>query len=271
MDCRKALLWLALAASAGCQTVPLNADPKNAAPPAKAASPAPAVPPPAVPIAKEAAKPMRAPSPATCVAAGQFIEREAALAKNAAPLQKQQEFDKARRAYQQALSLNPNFVPAFCALAHLYVELGEYDRAFATYQKGLQKNPKETALWYDLGMFHARKKEWDPAINCLSKAMELDPENRQYINALGFCLARSGRYQESLSLFGKTSGQAAAYYNVGRMLHHNNQDELSRQYLRQALALNPNYPEAQQMLASLGGAGNGLVTVGFQTTEPGRR
>src|SRR5438105_8136983 len=122
MDCRKALPWLALTvatAVAGCQTVPLEPDPRIAAKPpspqAAAASGAPAVPPPGVPVAKEADRPKKKPSPATCVAAGQFLEREANLSKNATPLEKQQELDKARRAYQQALSLNPNYVPAYCA------------------------------------------------------------------------------------------------------------------------------------------------------------
>jgi tetratricopeptide (TPR) repeat protein len=267
MDCRKALSWLALAvvaASAGCQTVPLGTDLKTPTPPPANAAPAA----PEVPIAKTADKHKRPPNPSTCVAIGQFIEREAELAKNISPLEKQGEYDKARRSYQQALTLNPKYMPAYGALGHLYVEMGDYERAYATYQQGLQKNPKETPLWFDLGMFHARKKEWDPAISCLSKAVELEPENRQYSNALGFCLARAGRYRESLSVFSKGSGPAVAYYNVGRMLHHNSQDELSRQYLNQALALSPNFPEAQQMLASLGGPGSGLVSVGFQTMEP---
>jgi tetratricopeptide (TPR) repeat protein len=274
MDCRKALPWLALLVIAGCQTVPLDpADPKgapkNPSPPTNAAAQAPAVPPPAATAAKEADRPKKKPTPATCVAAGQFLEREATLSKIATPLEKQQELDKARRAYQQALSLNPNYIPAYCALGHLYADLGDYERAWDTYQKGLKKNAKDPGLWHDVGMFHARKKEWDPAISCLSKAVEFDPENRQYTNALGFCLARAGRYQESLSLFGKSCGQAVAYYNVGRMLHHNQQDELSRQYLQQALRLNPNFPEAEQLLASLDAAAGGTVTVGFQEGGPG--
>jgi Tfp pilus assembly protein PilF len=272
MDCRKALPWLALLVIAGCQTVPLNpaADPKiapkNPSPPANAAAQAPAVPP-AATVAKEADRPKKKPSPATCVAAGQFLEREANLSKTATPLEKQRELDKARRAYQQALSLNPNYIPAYCALAHLYADLGDNERAEDTYQKGLKKNAKDPALWHDLGMFHARKKEWEPALSCLSKAVELDPENRQYTNALGFCLARAGRYQESLSLFSKSCGQAIAYYNVGRMLHHNQQDDLSRQYLQHALRLNPNFMEAELLLASLNGEG-GTVTVGYQEAVP---
>jgi tetratricopeptide (TPR) repeat protein len=200
------------------------------------------------------------------VAIGQFLEREAMVSPKATPLEKQQELDKARRSYQEALRLNPSYAPAYCALAHLYVELGDYERATATYQKGLQKNAKEPALWFDLGMFHARKKEWDSAISCLTKATDLDPENRHYSNTLGFCLARAGRIQESLSLFSKSSGQAVAYYNVSRVLRDNNQPELCRRYLEQAVALNPNYSEAQQLLASLSGPapGNNLVTVGFQ-------
>ena len=71
--------------------------------------------------------------------------------------------------------------------------------------------------------------------------------------------------------FSKSSGQAVAYYNVGRVLRDNNQEDLSRRYLQHALALNPNYPEAQQMLASLSGASNGVVSVGFQAAESGVR
>jgi Tfp pilus assembly protein PilF len=272
MDCRKAL-WgfvaAVLTASAGCQTVPIPPDAQNAAkplnPPAAAASPAPVVPPPGVPIAKESDKPKKTPKASTCVAVGQFLEGEVRLSTKATPLEKQRELDKARRSYQEALRLDPKHAPAYSALGHLYVDLGDYERALATYQKGLQKCPKEPSLWFDLGMFHARKKEWDPALSCMSKAVDLEPENRHYSNTLGFCLARAGRIQESLSLFSKSSGQAVAYYNVGRVLRDNNQEDLSRRYLQHALALNPNYPEAQQMLASLGGANNGLISVGFQS------
>jgi len=272
MDCRKALLGVAMAvltASTGCQVVPITPDAQNAVksltPPTNAASPTPVVPPAGVPIAKETEKPKKSPKPETCVAMGQFLERETLLSSKATPLEKQQELDKARRSYQEALRIDPKYTPAYCALAHLYIELGDYERAMATFQKGLQKNAKEPSLWFDLGMFHGRKKEWDAAITCLGKAVELDPENRHYSNTLGFCLARAGRIQESLSLFGKSSGQAVAYYNVGRVLRDNNQQELSRRYVQQAVALNPNYPEAQQLLASLNDAGNGLATVGYQS------
>jgi tetratricopeptide (TPR) repeat protein len=264
MDCRKVLLPLVLATltvNAGCQSLGSNANSPvtglNSTPPSAAATGTPVVPPPGVVpvVAKETDGPKRQPKAATCVAGGQFIEREALAAPRLGPLEKQQMFDRARRAYQQALSIDPSYMPAYTSLAHLYVELGDNERAMATFQKGLQKNAKYAPLWFDLGMYHARNKEWDAAIQNLAKAVELEPENRQYGNVLGFCLARAGRYDDSLSVFSKSSGQAMAYYNVGRMLHHNNQDDLCREYLQQALRLNPQLAEAEQLLASLDNTG----------------
>jgi tetratricopeptide (TPR) repeat protein len=100
-------------------------------------------------------------------------------------------------------------------------------------------------------MCHARKKEWEPALKCLRKAGELDPENRQFSHNLGYCLARSGRYEESLACFTKTDGEAKAHYNLARMLHHMQQDDLSRQYLRTAVEKDPYLIPAKELLAQL--------------------
>ena len=91
------------------------------------------------PVAAEKARdtdgPKRTPKPATCVAFGNFMEREAAQ-KKGAPLEQERMRDQARRAYQEALQIDPTYLPAYLSLGQLYVSLGDYPRAVTTYQQG---------------------------------------------------------------------------------------------------------------------------------------
>jgi tetratricopeptide (TPR) repeat protein len=201
--------------------------------------------------------PKRKPQPETCVALGRLAE-EAANQPGRPPADQQQLREQARKAYQQALDLEPNHVPALAALARLYATAGDYGRAVPAYRKAVKVQPKDAALWYDLGMCHARHKQWEPALVNLRAAVELDPENRQYGNALGFCLARAGCYEESLACFRRSVGEAGAHYNLARMLHHVNQEELSKQHLRLALQAKPDLAPAEQLLAELEGRAAGF-------------
>jgi tetratricopeptide (TPR) repeat protein len=212
----------------------------------------------------------RRPRASTCLAFGNFDEHTA-LDPARSPADKQQLLDQARKAYQQAIQLEPKNATAIIALARVYNLLDDHDRAIATYTKGLKSLPKEPMLWHELGMCHARHKEWDQALQALRKASELDPENRSYSHSLAFCLARCGRYDESLAVFTKVESEADAHYNLARMLHHLKRDELSKQHLRLALEIKPEMKPAEELLALLENPGaeksNPIANVGFQTSE----
>jgi tetratricopeptide (TPR) repeat protein len=197
--------------------------------------------------------PRRDPKPSTCVGCAEFRVQMATTDPHATAADKQRLYDEARRAYQQAIRIDPNYLPAYEGLGKLYVLINDYPRAVETYHKALKKNEKEPRLWFELGMCYARQKQWEPAIKDLQTAWSLDPENRQYADTLGFCLARAGRYDESLACFRKAVGEAMAHYNLARMLHHMHQDGLSQQQLAQALRVDPDLEPAQEMLAQLQG------------------
>src|SRR5207253_2655498 len=96
-----------------------------------------------------------------------------------------------------------------------------------------------------------RRKEWEPAGDAMGHAADLEPTNRQYANVLGFCLARAGRYDQSLAYFTRVVGEARAHFNVGRMMMHNGQADAARQQLELALQREPNLAEARELLAQL--------------------
>ena len=210
------------------------------------------------------------PKASTCVAFGAFSERCTLDTARYGPVERDRLNDQARKAYQQALQIDPANLEALSALARLYVRIADHDKAVATYERAVQAHPKRTELWYELGMCHAQKKEWDLALKHIQKAVELDPENRMYARSFGFCLARAGRVDESIAVFARFDGEAAAHYNVARMLHHMNQDDVSKDHLRRAIALAPDLVAARQLLTSLE---RGLpadpqgIPVGFESTD----
>jgi Tfp pilus assembly protein PilF len=275
MDCRKPL-WLGLcllSGAAGCASwgglKKKDAVAAQPTPPGATAGQT-VTPPPNAVVKKETEKdlPPRTPKASTCVAHADWVARESQM-----PERPQESADalrdQARKDYQQALSIDPSYLPAYQGLGRLYQSMGDQAHAIATLRKGIDVGPKSAPLWYDLGMCYLRQKDWEPAIQCLNKAVELDPENREYTNMLGHTLSRVGRYQESLTAFTRLYGEAKAYYNVARMLQHQNQPELCKQYLQTALKKDPNLEPARKMLAEAEGRGGaGVQAAGY--TEPAK-
>jgi tetratricopeptide (TPR) repeat protein len=230
-------------------------------------------PPPSAKVQTAAAKPSieenlpkKTPKAATCVAYGVFSEREAA-ATQLNPVEREKKLDMARRAYEQAVSIDPSSLPAIQGLARVHLQLGDQERAISVYRQALKKLPKEASLWYDLGMCHAKRKEWMPAAQSMQTALDLDPGNRDIAKTLGFTLARAGRIDESVACLSKVLGPAQAHLNVARMLHHLNQNDLSRQHMHLALQADPNLaraPEGQELLTALQGQTGGVMRTGYQ-------
>jgi tetratricopeptide (TPR) repeat protein len=202
--------------------------------------------------------PKRDPLPGTCVAGGDYLAAEA-KGKADIPIEQQQLQDKARKAYQQALRIDPKYVPAYQALANLYLDMHDYDHAIATLEKGVQVAPNDALLHFDLGMTHCRKKEFTAGLPDLKKAMELDPENRLYVDTLGYTLARAGQQDEALAVFTRVHGKAMAHYMLARMLEHMQDRDQCQRHLQLALADDPQLEVAQAMLMRLAGGTSGEV------------
>jgi len=246
MDCRVSLvlgLGLGLLGGAGCTPSPFGASGSSAqvAEAAKPAEPAPK---------KQKDRHKRKPMAGSCVAYGDFRLKEA-LAPGKSEAEQRQMLDSARRAYREALQIDPKCLAAHRGLAQVALAEGDHPRAVGAYQAMLKVWPKEASLWYDLGMVHGRAKEWQPATAALTKACELEPASRQYAHTLGYCLARAGAYEQSLACFRRVDGEARAHYNVARMLLHMKQHDLARQHLALALHQEPEMKEAQELLAQV--------------------
>jgi len=215
----------------------------------------------------------RPPRAATCVAMGEY--REQGSQDPGFPAGEQAKLrEEARMSYQEALRVDPNYVPAYRSLARLYASIGDHGRAVATFEEGLKRQPKDAPLHYDYGMCLARHKEWPQAVEQLKLAHDLDPDNRTLSNTLAYALAMSRRFDEALAVFTQTVGEAQACFNLAKAQYQLGEDALSRQSATRALELDPTHAPAKELLADLNGAPSGkspIVSIKFEeAASPGK-
>jgi Tfp pilus assembly protein PilF len=195
--------------------------------------------------------PKRQPKAETCTSFAAAAEQAGDNPKD--PATRSHSYQQARIAYQQALSVDPKNRFALFGLARVHTKEGNQQKAIEQYNLALKLYPQDAELWHELGMCWGKQKQWDQAIACLSKAVTLEPGNAVYSNNYGWTLARAGYQQESFDHFCRTVGEAQANYNLARMSMHTGNTELGRRYLEQALKVNPQFTDAQELLAQLNG------------------
>lgn len=242
---RRIMQWASLGLLVGCWGCGKTAGPflANSAPPPGVSDTAPTY------LKKEAEGPPRMPKASTCVALA-VLQEQTAVTRHS-PAERTEFYENARRAYHQALKVDPTHMGAYKGLARLYDTLEDHQNATAFYRQALQLNPADHEMWYLLGMSHGRYKEWTAALESFQKAVELDSENRRYLNDYGLCLARAERYQDAFRVLKKAGGEAQAHYNLARMLEHLGNVEPSKEHLRLALKLKPEMDLARRMLQRL--------------------
>lgn len=91
-------------------------------------------------------------------------------------------------ALQQALRLDPLYVPAYLELAELRRGAGDERAAEALLREGLAQRPATAALHYALGLSLVRQQRRDEARSQLEQAQQLAPNEARYAFALALAL-----------------------------------------------------------------------------------
>jgi tetratricopeptide (TPR) repeat protein len=220
------------------------------------------VPPETVPphLLKPAKVEERQPQVSTLAAAGTMYLDQGAAAKDAAA--RQQYFEQATKAFQQALAREPHNIQALHGMARLLEKQGQFQPCCQYYVQLLTLQPQNAVLHHEYGWCLARQKQWPEAAALFQKATELDPRNAAYARDWGFTLARTERFEESVAVFRRHHSESQAYFRVAQMAKHLQRNDVCRQYLQMALQAEPQMQEAQQLLASLDQGNNAVVQTG---------
>jgi tetratricopeptide (TPR) repeat protein len=145
----------------------------------------------------------------------------------AAALQESGRIDDAIAHYNRALTIQPDYAPAFNNLGTALMAKGDMPAAVAAFRESFRLQPRSpqarellAEAHYDFGSALLERGALPEAEASLREAVRLNPEKAEAHNNLGIALAQMGRLQEAID------------------------------HWRRALAINPGFADAQQNLAS---------------------
>lgn len=109
--------------------------------------------------------------------------------------------EDARKAYRQALRINPDLVVSQFNLGVLECEQGNWRDAEAALRTYLQWNPNEPDAWARLGQAQFQSRQYDLAAKSLESALRLRRNDASSWNRLGMCQIQARQFREAYRSF----------------------------------------------------------------------
>src|SRR6185295_16377517 len=144
----------------------------------------------------------------------------------------------------KALEIDQNYLPAYSALAALYIQSKQEDRAIAQYQRIISLRPENSTPYTLIGMLEDQRKNFDVAADNYRKALEKDPNSVIAANNLAWLYAVTGKgnLDEALRLaqgaVQKNPNVAGFIDTLGWVYYKKNLHAAAIEQLRKAISLN---------------------------------
>ena len=197
------------------------------------------------------------------------------------------DFDKATTHFEQAVTLNPAFEPAYVALGSVYEAKQDRDKAIDIYRRYLQGvNPKNreirhhlirlqvSAKQYDealrelqeilaedpadldaqlrMGLVYGEQKNYPKAIQQLTQILTVRPSELKVRDYLGYLYEETKDYPNAIAAYRHNLTLEPSYFeghlHLGVLLYRTRQYSEAIQHLQEASRLNPKQPEAHIVL-----------------------
>lgn len=160
----------------------------------------------------------------------------------------------ARSLYEKALEIDPKNLDALLGLARLEDRQGNLQPALQRYQQAVNCHPQDARALNDLALCHARCGQMQQSLQLLSKAVQMKPDKALYRNNIAKVLIELNQFEPAMSHLMAVNEAAVANYNMAALLHERGRSAEAIPFLQNAVALKPDMPEANKLLASLTGA-----------------
>jgi tetratricopeptide (TPR) repeat protein len=135
--------------------------------------------------------------------------------------------DDARKSYERALKLRPDYVEAMNNLGTVYYAKKSYRRAITWYSRALKlapADPKSAPIYMNLGTAWFARKKYDQTTKAYEHALALDPDVFEHHGTFGVMLEE------------RTVEERAKYHlYLAKLYAKDGRNELALQYLRKAL------------------------------------
>ena len=170
-------------------------------------------------------------------------------------LVKQEKWQEAIAAYQQALTITPNWVEVQRELGDLFLKLERWDEAVQVYETAISLRSESAEVYHNLGDALLKLQRWEDAIAAYEKAIELNPEFSWSYNNLGDGLRELQRWDEAAQAYGKAielkPDFALSHHNLGDILVKKEDWEGAIAAYQKAIDLDPNFVWSYYNLAEV--------------------
>jgi tetratricopeptide (TPR) repeat protein len=128
----------------------------------------------------------------------------------------------AEKAYDHALKLAPQFVPALLNLADLYRTMGRDWQARPLLERAIEIAPEQATVYHSMGLLQVRQKQVDEALPNLARAVELSPELSRYAYVYAVAVESTGELDKSLEVLEDALARHPGDYDLLNALVHYN-------------------------------------------------
>lgn len=155
---------------------------------------------------------------------------------------------------EKAVALNCNKLNLM-ALARRIIDT-DPERAEQIYEELSQSDPEDVDIIYGLAKIAMKQGNWTDGFELATKGYKLEPSN-SHINALlAFAQFNLGRFKEALKSYAKATeldfpDKAYIYNSIAECYQKLGKLQKARKYIKKALSINPDNPEAQKFLSNL--------------------
>jgi len=172
-------------------------------------------------------------------------------------------FRKAIQHFEEAIEEDPNYAPAYAAMAQTYIALGQRIRVMPLTEampKAEELAMKALEIDDTLSEAHAALGgvkynyhwDWEGAEKELKLALELDPSSARANNAYGRFLGTMGRFEEGIRLVKRSQELEPLFLgrriSAAQLLRQHRRYDEAIEELKVALAVNPNFQRAHESL-----------------------
>jgi tetratricopeptide (TPR) repeat protein len=159
--------------------------------------------------------------------------------------------------FNQALALDPDYIPARMSLADCLTDDGRNDEAVAQYRKVLQLDPDNEDAHCNLSTVLAAQGKSAEAMTEVGQALRLRPSDPSAHCNLGNLLVEQGRLDQAVAEYRAalrySPGSPEIHCNLGAILAHLGRRQEAIDEFKEALRLAPNFTQAKDHLKGLTG------------------
>jgi len=164
-------------------------------------------------------------------------------------------FDQAVTHFSRLVSMQPNNFEATYNLALAYLGWGRFSQAIDNFQKATRLNPRSSHAWSNLAVAYQNMNRTNDAVNALTKAVQADPSNITARINLASMYANTNKnsqaIQEYMRIVNGGHRESGVILNLAKCLITANRMDEAKNYLREAIAADPNNVEARFELADI--------------------